>query len=344
MTADARARLRIAAAVAGVAGVAGVAVVLLVGVAYSPALLAQGAGAAAFPSRPLRIIVPFTPGGGLDGQARVLGDRLSSALGQPVNVENRPGAATIVGTEYVVRLPADGHTLLMVTTVIAINPALHARLPYDAERDLTPLMLLSTSPLLLAVHPSVPVKTLPDFVKFARARPGELSYATAGTGTAAHVAMELLQTMTDTRLVHVPYKGIGPAMGDILGGHMSMIITAPFGLMSHIRAGKLRPVAVTTARRTPALPEVPAIGEHVNGYEATAWQGIALRAGTPPEIVARLSGELIRIVKLPDVNERMLADGSAVVGDTPGEFSSFIRSETTKWVKVLRAAGVKPEA
>lgn len=327
---------------------------LLLGIALSPLpvpLHAQGSAVQpavpatpGWPSRPMRIVVPFTPGGGLDGQARLLGDRLSQALGQPVAVENRPGAATIVGTEYVARLPADGHTLLMVTTVIAINPALHAKLPYDAERDFTPLMLLSTSPLLLAVHPSVPSKDLAAFLKLARSRPGELSYATAGTGTAAHVAMELLQSMTGTKLVHVPYKGIGPAMGDILGGHMTTIITAPFGLMSHLRAGRLHPLAVTTATRAPALPEVPAMGETVKGYEATAWQGIALRAGTPPEVVSRLSGELMRILALPDVRERMLSDGSALAGGTPAAFATFIRSETTRWVKVLRAAGVRPEA
>jgi tripartite-type tricarboxylate transporter receptor subunit TctC len=323
---------------------AGFACLLACGLGSVQPAFAQGSAAPTFPSRPMRIVVPFTPGGGLDNQARLIAERLSGALGQPVAVENRPGAATIVGTEYVARLPADGHSLLMVTTVIAINPALHAKLPYDAERDFTPLMLLSTSPLLLAVHPSVPVQTLPEFLKFARARPGELSYATAGTGTAAHVAMELLQAMTGTKLVHVPYKGIGPAMADILGGHMTMIITAPFGLMSHIRAGKLRPIAVTTGKRIPALPAVPAMGESVKGYEATAWQGIALRSGTPPEVVSRLSTELMRIVRMPEVNERMLSDGSQVVAGTPAEFSRFIRSETAKWVKVLRAAGVRPEA
>jgi len=309
--------------------------------ALSTAAFSQDA--AHYPSRPIRMIVPFAPGGGLDISTRLIGQKLAEKWGQNVVVDSRPGAATIVGTEIASRAAPDGYTVLMITTTFAINPGLYSKLPYDPGRDFTPVTQLNSQPNVVVVSPSFAGNSVKDLIALAKAKPGELTFASPGAGSAPHLAAEMFQRAAGVSMIHVPYKGIPPAVTDVIGGRVTMLFTTTISAAPHIKAGKLRAVAITSAKRQAGMPDVPTIGETLPGYRAEAFQGMVVPAGVPQAIVTKLSAEVARIVRLPDVTERFQLDGAEPVGSTPKEFAAFLRAEMQKWSKVVKDAGIKPE-
>jgi tripartite-type tricarboxylate transporter receptor subunit TctC len=308
------------------------------------AMLASAAAASAqYPSRPVRFIVPSSAGGGTDIIARALAQKLAEAFGQPFVVENRPGAGQMIGLELAAKAAPDGHTLVMAASTLALNAVMYKKVPYDALRDFAPIMQAATVPNVLVVHPSLPVKSLAELLAHARQHPGKLSYASAGIGTSPHMAIELLASMAGVEMVHIPYKGTGPGITDLLGGQVALMAPNVLTALPHIKAGKLRALGVTSAVRSEALPETPAIGEFLPGYEAAQWYGVLAPAGTPPDIVARLYAELVKVLLHEEVKVRLAADGAEPVGSSPAEFSAFIRREIAKWTRVARAANIHPE-
>ena len=298
----------------------------------------------AYPIKPLRLISPASAGGGTDIIARVLAPKLAERLGQQVIVENRPGAGTIIGIDYVAKAAPDGYTLLLGLSTLATSPALIKKLPYDAERDLAPISLVAASPNVLVVHPSVPVVSVKELIAFARARPGQLTYGSAGIGTNPHMTMALFLSMTKLDMVHVSYKGSAPAVTALLGGHVAAMSATAITGLPQIRSGRLRGLGVTSARRSAVAPDLPTLAEAgVPGYEATQWYGVLAPAGTGRELIVRLHGELTSILQLADVKSRFAADGVEVVGDSPEQFSRTIRAEIAKWAKVARDAQIKQE-
>jgi len=309
--------------------------------AFSTAALAQDA--ARYPSRPVRVIVPFAPGGGLDISTRLIGQKLTERWGQNIVVDSRPGAATIVGTEIASKAAPDGYTLLMITTTFAINPGLYPKLPYDPVRDFAPITQLNFQPNVVVVAPSFAAKSIKDLVALAKAKPGELTFATPGAGSAPHLSAEMFQRAAGVSMIHVPYKGIPPAVTDVLGGRVAMLFTTTISAAPHIKAGKLRALAITSAKRQASMPDVPTVGETLPGYRAEAFQGMVAPAGVPQAIVDKVSAEVARIVHLPDVAQRFQLDGADPVGSTPKEFAAFLKAEMQKWSKVIGEAGIKPE-
>ncbi len=310
------------------------------------ALVSMAAGAqdaTRYPERPLRLIVPFAPGGGLDITSRLLGQKLTEQWGQNVVVDSRPGAATIVGTEIAAKAPADGYTILMVTTTFAINPGLYAKLPYDPVKDFTPVTQLNTQPNVIVVTPSATAGSVRDLIALAKSKPGELTYASPGSGSAPHLSAELFQRMAGIQLIHVPYKGIPAAVTDVIGGRVTMLFTTTISAAPHVKGGKLRALAVTGTKRHPSMPEIPTVGESLPGYHAEAFQGMVLPAGTPPAIVARLAAAVAHTVKLPDIVQRFQLDGADPVGSSPQDFAAFLKAEMQRWSKVIQDAGIKPE-
>jgi tripartite-type tricarboxylate transporter receptor subunit TctC len=308
----------------------------------SASLAAGTSFAQSYPSKPVRLIVPFAPGGPADIQARLIGPKLTEAWGQPVVVENRAGGNTIIATELTARADPDGHIVLVVSAGFAINVSLYAKLPYDSLRDFAPVTQLTSGPAIVVVHPSLPARSVKELIQLARSRPGQLTYASAGLPS--QLAVELFKVMTGTDLVHVPYKGAAPAMIDLIAGHVQVSFPTIIGALSHVRSGRLRALATTGAKRAPAAPDLPTMMEAgVPGYEAANWFGTAVPAMTPPAIVAKLSQEIARALRLPDVSERLLSQGMEPTSSTPEEFSAYIRSEMTKWAKVVKASGAKPE-
>jgi tripartite-type tricarboxylate transporter receptor subunit TctC len=309
------------------------------------ALSAGGAWAqVGYPVKPVRLVVPSSPGGGTDITARMLAPRLTEALGQQVVVENRAGAGTMIGIEVVAKSPADGYTLLMGLSTLAINPAMYKKVPYDAVRDFAPISQIISAPNMLVVHPSIPVKTVKELIAFTRARPGQLNYASAGHGTNPHLSMELFLSMTGLKVVHIPYKGLAPGIVDLLAGHVSLATATMLTGLPHVKSGRLRCLGTTGAKRAAVLPDQPTIAEAgVPGYEASQWYGVLAPAQTPKEIVTRLNAEIVRILQAPDMRQRLVADGTDPVGNSPDEFASYIKSELTKWGKVARDAGITPE-
>jgi len=299
--------------------------------------------AANYPVRPLRLIVPFAPGGGLDISARLIGHKLTEKWGQNVVVDTRPGAATILGTEIASKAAPDGYTILMITTTFAINPGLYAKLPYDAGRDFSPVTQLNSQPNVVVVTPSFPGKSVKDLIALAKAKPGTLTFATPGAGSAPHLSAEMFQRAAGVSMIHVPYKGIPPAVTDVIGGRVTMLFTTTISAAPHIKSGKMRAVAITSAKRQPSMPDVPTVGETLAGYRAEAFQGMVVPAGVPPAVVNKLSAEVARIVKLPDVAQRFELDGAEGVGSTPAEFAAFLKTEMQKWSKVIKDAGIKAE-
>ncbi len=309
------------------------------GMCTSDALLAQ-----TYPSRPLRIIVPQSPGASTDLTARLVAQRLSDVFKQPVVVDNRPGAGTIIGTELVVRATPDGHTLLIVAAGITVNPSIYKRMPYDTERDLAPVTQLTRFPNLLAAHPSFAAKSLQDLLALAKARPGTINYASAGLASGTHMSMELLKTMTGIDLVHIPYTGGGPAVTAAIGGQVQLNIGTTVGVLPHVRSGKLRAIAVTTAKRSPAAPEIPTIAESgVPGYDHGPWNGMFAPAKTPPAVIAKIHAEVARVLQAPEVRKVFANEGVESVASTPQEFAAVIREELAMWPKVVKAAGIKTE-
>jgi tripartite-type tricarboxylate transporter receptor subunit TctC len=296
-----------------------------------------------YPSRPVRIVVPQSPGASTDITARVIAQHLSDALKQPVIVDNRPGSSGISGTELVARAAPDGYTLMVVASSFSINAALGRKLPYDAVRDFTTVTQLSKFPNMLGAHPSVPVKTLTDVITLAKAKPGQLNYASAGLATGTHMTAGLLQFMTGIDLLHVPYKGGGPALTAAMGGQTQLVISTSIGMLPHVRAGKLRGIALTSAKRSASAPDIPTFAESVPGYEHEPWNGMFGPARMPKPVLARVNGEVARILQAPDVKKVFERDGADVVGNKPEEFSQVLKTEIAKWAKVAKAAGIKVE-
>ena len=298
----------------------------------------------AYPVKPVRVVVPSSAGGGTDIVARIIVPELSKRLGQQVIVDNRPGAGTMIGIEIVAKSPPDGYALLMTPSTLAINSALYKKVPYDPVRDFAPITELISSPSIIVVHPSVPVKSIKELIAFARARPGQLNYASAGTGTYPHMTMELFLSMAKLKMVHIPYKGTGPAMIDMLAGHTAVMAGTVLSVMPHVRAGRLRPLGITSQARSPVVPEIPTIAESgLPGFESVQWYGFLAPARTPREIVTRLHAETTRILQQPETKERFAGDGADPAGNTPEEFARFIQSELVKWAKVARGAGIEPQ-
>jgi tripartite-type tricarboxylate transporter receptor subunit TctC len=312
-----------------------------------PFALCLGVAAAVaqpYPSRPIRIIVPQSPGASTDITARLVAQRLSEAFNQPVIVDNRPGASGITGTELVARAAPDGYTLMVVASSFAINPALGRKLPYDPFRDFATVAQLSKFPNMLAAHPSAPVKTLQDVIALARAKPGQLNYASAGLATGTHMTAELLKFMTGIDILHVPYSGGGPAMAAALGGQTQLVVSTTIGLLPHVRAGKLKAIALTSAKRSAAAPEIPTFAESgVPGYEHEPWNGMFAPAGIPKPVLAKVNAEVARSLHSPEVKKVFGRNGADVVGNTPEQFASILKAEIAKWTKVAKAAGIKLE-
>ena len=305
---------------------------------------AQRDPAANYPSKPVRFIVPFAPGGGTDIVARAIAQKLSEEWGQQVVVDNRGGGATVIGTELGARAAPDGYTLTMGTTTLAINPSVRRKLPYDALKDFAPVTQTAFQAYVLATHMSVPAKSVKEFVALAKAKPGTLNFGSPGTGTGSHLAGELFRAMSGIHVVHVPYKGSGPALSDLVGGQIQFILGTILSTYPQVKAGRLRALGVSGSKRSAVMPEVPTIAEAgVPGYSATSWNGVIVPARTPQAIVRKLNRDIVKVVHSPDVRERLAGDGGEAVGGTAEEFANHIRSEMTKWAKAVKIAGIKPE-
>ena len=301
---------------------------------------ATGTMAQQYPARPIRIIVPQSPGASTDITARLVAQGLNEAFKQPVIVDNRP----VVGTELVARAAPDGYTLMVVASSFAINPALGRKLPFDSIRDFTTVTQLSKFPNMLAAYPPVPVTTLQDVIALAKAKPGQLNYASAGVGTGTHMTAELLKYMAGIELLHVPYKGGGPAMIAAMGGQTQLIIGTSVGLLPHVRAGKLKAIALTSAKRSAAAPDIPTFAESgVPGYEHEPWNGMFGPAGLPKPVLAKVNAEVVRILHSPEAKKVFERDGADAVGSTPEQFGAVVKAEIAKWTKVAKAAGIKAE-
>lgn len=299
--------------------------------------------AAEYPEKPVRIIVPFAPGGPNDILARVVGQKFTESWGRQVIIDNRAGGGTIIGSELAARATPDGYTLLMVSTSHAVNPSLVKKLPYDTLRDFAPVIRLTASPNVLVVNPSVPVLLVSELIALAKARPGEINYASGGTGTATHLAGELLCITAGARMTHIPYKGAAPATVDLLSGAVSWMFGTILPTLPYVKAGRLRAIAVSGAKRSPALPDVPTVAETLPGFEAESWYGIFAPAQTPREVIAKLNRESARILGTSEIREYLLREGAEPVGGTPEEFAAYFKSEIAKWARVIRDAGIKSE-
>jgi tripartite-type tricarboxylate transporter receptor subunit TctC len=298
----------------------------------------------AFPSRPLRILIGFPPGGGIDILARIIAPKMAERLGQPVVVENRPGANGVVATQAVASGEPDGHTIFFGTTGnLAVNPVLYSNLPFDVARDLMPLSHVASLAFVMVVKPSLPARDLAEFVALAKARPGQLTFASSGNGGLPHLSGELLNMAAGIQTLHVPYRGSAPAMTDVVAGQVDVMFDALAITGPHIAEGRVRALATTGQNRMAALPEVPAAREVLPGFEVVNWYGMSVRAGTPPGIMAQLHAELVRALRLPEVQERAATLGLDLVGSTPEEFGALQRAEMEKWGEVIRRGGVRPE-
>jgi tripartite-type tricarboxylate transporter receptor subunit TctC len=298
----------------------------------------------AYPNRPIRLVVPFAPGGTNDIAGRIVAEKLSERLGQPFVVDNRGGANMVIGCEIVSKASPDGYTLLIVGAGFAVNPSLRKKLPYDSLKDFSPVGLVGGGPYLMVVHPSVPAKTLGEFINWVKARGGQVAYASTGTGSPPHLAAELLRVMANLQMTHVPYKGGGAVLPDLMAGRVSMFFGSITTLKPQVDAGKIRAIGVTTPKRSPAMPDVPTFMESgLKGYEVDGWYGLMMPGKTPKTIVNRFSAELRNVLNDTDTQKRFAQRGMDPLPSTPEEFSALIRSEITKWAKVLQAAGIKPE-
>ncbi|WP_454737133.1 tripartite tricarboxylate transporter substrate binding protein [Cupriavidus necator] len=298
---------------------------------------------AAFPEKPIRLVVPFAPGGGTDLLSRAMGITMGEDLGQPVIVDNKPGGSTIIGTDAVAKSAPDGYTLVMATMAHAVNPSLHKKLPFDTDRAFAPVMLVGRSPNVLVVKPDSPIKTVQDLIATARAKPGKLNYASQGAGTSAHLAGELFKKMTKVEINHIPYRGAGPAITDLLGGQVDVMFATAAAVAPHLESGKLRAVAVTTAQRSqaPALSKVPTIAESgVPNYSADSWYGLFVPAGTPAPVIARLNAAAKKAVQTEAFRKRAEQEGLAISAGSPDEFGRYVKGESQRWSKVIKEANI----
>jgi tripartite-type tricarboxylate transporter receptor subunit TctC len=316
-----------------------IAVAVALVLAYSTIAAAQ-----AYPTKPVRVIIPFVAGGPADFIARLVGPRLSESWGQSIIIDNRGGGNQIIATEIAARAQPDGHTLLLTSGGFAVNVSLYPKLPYDSLRDFTAVSLIATAPNLVVVHPAVPARSIGELITYAPSKPGQLVYASAGSGAPSHLAVELFKTMARIEMVHVPYKGMAPGITDLLGGQVQLAFPTISAGITHARAGRLRALAVTTAKRSPAAPDIPTIAEAaLPGFEASNWYGVIVQAKTPPPIVRKIHDEIARALTTPDLRERMLNQGLDPVSMTPEAFTAYIKTEIVKWAKVVKASDAKAE-
>ena len=306
--------------------------------------LTSGAFAQNYPSKPIRFIVGYTPGGAADILARAVGAKLTEAWGQSVIIENRAGAGTNIGSELAAKAPPDGYTLFMPTVANAINVSLYPKLAYDPVKDFSYVTDIAKVPGIVVVHPSVPAKNIKDLIAIAKAHPNALRHGSTGIGSPHHLAGELFKTMAGIKMIHVPYKGASPALVDVVAGHIEVYFGAFVSVLPHVKSGRVRPLGVTTLKRVTVMPDVPTISEQgLKGFETGSWFGVAVPSGTPRDIITKLHGEVVRITKLPEVTERIASEGAEFVGDTPEQFTAFFKSEIDKWGKAVKASGAKPE-
>lgn len=309
--------------------------------ALAPALVGP-ANAQKYPSQSIRFIVPFAAGGGADTTARILGQRLSEALGQTVVVDNRPGASAIIGTDIAAKSQPDGYTILLASSILTVNPGMGRKLPYDTMRDFTPISLLTRSPHLLAVHPSVPAKSVKELVALAKSRPGQLTFASGSNGGASHLSGELFSSSARIKMINVPYRGSGQAVLAIVTGEVSLGFNDVMTNLPQMKAGRLRALAVTSLKRLPSIPDLPTIAESgYSGFDSGVWFGVLAPARTPQEIISRLNSELVNIARRPEFMQRLVSEGSEVVGSSPEQFGDYIKTETARWAKIIKAANIK---
>ncbi|HEU0290737.1 MAG TPA: tripartite tricarboxylate transporter substrate binding protein [Burkholderiales bacterium] len=305
-------------------------------------LAVTAAQAQSYPSRTVRLVVPFAAGGSTDIIGRTVGQKLNEMWGQPVVVDNRPGGSTVIGTDVVAKSAPDGHTLLVTPAPFTIVPSLIAKLPYDPAKDFEPITLINTTPLVVVVHPGVPAKTVKDLIALAKARPGTINYGSSGSGGSNHLAGELFNALAGVKMVHIPYKGNAPALTDLLGGHVDLVFNGLTSAMPLIKSGKLRALAVTSIKRTGSLPDMPTLDElGLKGFQAVAWNGLSAPARTPKDIIAKINADVLKVVRSPELAERLRAEGSDPVGSSPEQYAAFLRDEIAKWSKVIKFAGVK---
>jgi len=308
------------------------------------ALAGYASAQQAYPDRPVRIIVPYAPGSSLDVLGRLVGQKLSGILGQPVIVDNRPGGNTVIGSEALVKSPPDGYTLLLVVNTHAIIPNLLPALPYDAIRDFAPVATVTSTELVLVLHPSVPANSLQEFIALAKARPGQLNYASAGSGSTTHLAAEMFNMMAGVRMQHIPYKGAGPALTDLVGGQVQLFFTAPIVTIPYIKTGKLKVIAISGETRLPSLPQVPTFSEAgLPGFDVKVWYGVLAPAGTSKAIIERLSSGLAKVMAMTDFKESLVSQGMEPFVSTPEQFGALIRADVAKYAKVIKSAGIKME-
>jgi tripartite-type tricarboxylate transporter receptor subunit TctC len=305
------------------------------------ALTALAAHAQNYPAKPVRMIIPFPPGGPTDFMGRLAADRLSKAWGVQVIADNRPGAGGNIGTELCAKSPPDGYTICMMTVAQSISPSIYRKLGFDPIKDFAPVTLMATLPSLLTVHPALPAKNVKEFVALAKARPGQLSYASTGNGTSPHMLMEMFKSMAGVNLVHIPYKGQAPAVIDQISGQIQAAFNTAVTVLPHVTAGKLKPLAVSTRQRFPPLPDLPSVDEGgIKGFDGSSWQAVVMPAGTPRDIVAKVYQELATMLKSPETRERFIAQGAIASGITPEQFTDFCRRELDKWARVAKSAKI----
>ena len=314
-------------------------------VALALAVIAASAAAQApYPNRPIRLVVPFAPGGATDILARGIGQKLAERLGQGVVIDNKPGAGTTIGADFVAKAPADGYTLLFAPTPFAISQVMMARLPYDAQKDFTPVALLAVSPFILVAHPSLPVRSMAELVALAKARPGSLAFCSAGNGTVPHLAGELFKLRAGIDLVHIPYKGGGPAIVDLVAGQTQLMFATPVEVAQHVTTGRLKVLAATAPQRLAAFPQVPTMLESgFADYDIRSWFGVIAPAGTPASVISKIAAELARSVENADIRERLAAQGAEILVKTGEDFAAFIRADIARWSEVVKASGAKIE-
>jgi len=310
--------------------------------AFAQAQAAAPASAPAYPTKPVKLVVPYPPGGPTDIVARLVAQKLSDAMGQQFIIDNRPGAGGNPGAELVARSPADGYTLVVATTAHAINPSLFKNLGYSLSKDFAPVSQLTSGPLVIVANPQLPAKNVAELIALAKAKPGELNFASSGNGQSTHLSAELFAAMAGVKMNHIPYKGSAPALTDTMGGQTQLMFDTMLSAMPHVKAGKLKALAVTSAARSPVAPDVPTVAESgLPGYEAIAWNGLLAPAGTPPEVLARLSAELKKVLAAPDVKDKFEAQGFAASWNSPEDFGRFMTAEVDKWAKVVKTSGAK---
>lgn len=306
--------------------------------------IALHVAAQTFPAKAVRMIVPYAPGGSVDVLARMVAPKLAESMGLQVVIDNRPGASGNIGTELAVRAPADGYTILLVTIPLVVNPSLYAKLPFDVARDLLPVSMIAAASFVLVAHPSLPVRSVRDLIALAKQQPGKLNYPSGGNGTNSHIAAELFKNLTGARIVHVPYKGGGPALIAILSGEADIGILGFDVVISHVRSGRLRALGMAGAKRSPALPDTPTIAEAgVAGYDFASWYGVLAPAGTPAGVVNALHEHLVKAMRAPELAERLVRDGTDIVATSPAQFAAHIKAELARWSKVVAAAGLRAD-